>query len=164
MNNFKYFYILIFGLLAFFESGGQQYDILMPSDFTFKITQETCSYDSKTCIYTRIYTSRASSIKVILSPEDVYKIYEAVKKNDFMSFPSFFTCSEGIKETFPSFTTTIQITYNNLQKKVSNQSGCKEKVEIEKSKGFFLIESTINRILQNKHQLKKMRKSDLIFE
>jgi hypothetical protein len=136
----------------------------MSNDFSFTVIKEMVdSYDSKTGIYSRKYLFKDSSVKVELSHAELDSIYHSFKKYDFMSFPKHFECADKMDGGFPAFFYTIEIANNGFTKKVNNSSFCDKKIEQIKSDNFYKLNNDIRRILENKPQIKKMRKSDMIF-
>jgi len=131
--------------------------------YTYKIIYATNSYDSKTGIYIRNYVKKDSIVKVAITQKEKNIIYEIFKKNDFMNFPNEFECDKNANTTLPAFDTTIEITYKGLHKKVTNTDYCDKKIEQRKSDRFDEISSEIQKIINNKTQIKNMRDCDIIF-
>ena len=156
-------FLLTIGLFAIVNCTDKKYDKQKPNDFSFRLYEETDSYNSKTGIYKRKYIDRDSSIKVDLTQDELLLIYDLFKKSDFMSFPKDFECSKKGTFTLPAFSTTIEITYKGLKLEVTNTTCCDKKIEQKKSDKFDNFSSEIRKIINNKQQIKAMRKCDMIF-
>jgi hypothetical protein len=160
MKIFKYILPLILIIFGFVDCQNQKYDIVRPKDFSFKIIDKTDKYDSRTGIYTRKYLSSDTTVKVVLTEDDMELIYDAFKKCDFMSFPREFIspyCS------MPSFSTTIEISYKGNYKIVTDTDVCDRKNEQRKSKKFNKFSSVIWTMMSQKPQVKNMKQCDIIF-
>ena len=178
---------LVFGLFTFIDCNVIRYESKKPKDFSFKLTSEIESYDSKTGIYTRRYLSIDSLIqtdsiesdfpsidyssfkgdppvKVDLTESDWQIIYNSFRKSKFMSFPNDFDCSEDATLSLPAFSATLEISYNGLVKKVTSSSYCDKKIEQRKASRFDKLYITIRDIIISKPQVKKMKPCNLIFE
>ena len=156
--------VTIFILTIVFAScTNHKYDKQMPVNFSIKIINTTNSYDSKTGIYIRKYLNNDSVVKVALTQKEMNIIYELFKKNDFMSFPDKFECDKKGSTRIPAFDTTIEITYKGEYKRVLNTDFCDKKIEQQKSDRFDEFSLEIIKIINNKTEIKNMRKCDMIF-
>lgn len=157
--------LMIFGLFVSAERIVIPQDQVNLDNLSFKIIGDTDSYDSKTCVYTKFYSSKDSSIKIILAEKELRTIYASFEKADFMNFPNNFECFDDsiVSRNLPAHLTTIEATYNGIDKKVTNTTLCDSKKEQIKSEKFNALYSLIRRFLVNKPEVKKMRDSDLEF-
>jgi len=162
-HNMKKTFTIFISIIAFISCTNQKYEKQIPDDFSFKIINTTNSYDSKTGFYTRTYVKKDSVVKVALTQKEINFIYELFKKNDFLSFPDRFECDKNSPSILPAFDTTIEITYKGQHKKVTNTDFCEKKVEQQKSNNFDEFSSEIQKILNNKTEIKNMRECDMIF-
>jgi len=154
---------IFISILSFISCTNQKYDKQMPADFSFKIINTTNNYDSKTGIYVRNYLYKDSIVRVAITQKEMNIIYELFKKNDFLSFPDNFECSIFGTKTLPAFDTTIEITYKGLKKRVKNTDYCNMKKEQRKSDKFDEFSSEIQKIINNKTEIKNMRDCDMMF-
>jgi hypothetical protein len=156
-NHILLLILVIPGLIACHD---QKYDIERPGDFSFRIIDKTDKYDSRTGIYKREYLSGDTTVKVDLTEDDMDIIYDAFKKYDFMSFPREFISSYC---SMPSFSTTIEISYNGNNKMVTDTDVCDRKNEQRKSKKFDKLSNIMWTMILNKPQVKNMKQCDIIF-
>ena len=159
----KKIYIISLVISVLLSCNIQKYDNQMPTDFSFRINNETDSYDSKTGVFTRKYVGKDSTVNILLTKDEMILIYEVFKKKDFMSFPNEFECDKNGGGTLPAFDTTIEIIYNGKHKSVTNTTYCDKKIEQKKSDKFNEFESEIMKIIKNKPEIKRMRNCDMIF-
>lgn len=156
-------FLLIFGIITLVNCSNRKYDEQKPNDFSFIITDDSGSYNSKTGVFTRKYTKSDSSIKVELTKNELLLIYDLFKKCDFLSFPNEFACAKDGDIMLPASSTSIEITYKGLNKKVTNTDYCSVKIEQKKSIAFNKFSSEITKIIYSKDQIKNMKWSDLRF-
>lgn len=132
-------------------------------DFSFKITQRTSEFDSKTGRYTRKYNERDSSVYVMLDRKELQRIQTMMLNVNFEDFPEYFECSQNGTFIMPSFDTTIEITIDGKLKKTTNTSFCSMKVQQKMADDFENVVTEILRILDTKKEIKNMRKTDMFF-
>lgn len=162
MKLVSYSYII---LICIFLIGckNEKVDDKRPEDFSFILTGNSYSYNSATCRYSVHYNGKDSTINVCLPDSGMKVIYESFKKYDFMSLPYKFTCAKKSSVSLPAFTTTLEVRYKGIIKKVSTNTYCEKKVESLKEKKFYKLCFKIGDILQRQSQIKNMPDSDFIY-
>ena len=133
-----------------------------PSDFRFRIDATTSSYDSNTQAFTRSYIKGDTTIRVPLSEAELQLIFDQAHDMKFLKFPREFEQADYGEFSFPSFITTIEISYNGETKKCSVDFGS-PKIELDRPRQFNELADTILEILFAKDQVRNLGKSDMIF-
>ena len=140
-----------------------RYNDKVPQDFSFKLKGTTYGFDSKTGIYIRKYLDNDSSVMIILTKDEMLKIYKAYNKANFSSFPDTFKCSIFGTLTLPAFETTIEFSYMGTSKSSTNTTYCIRKKQQTKSRRFDNVEQIMFEIIHSKPEVKNMRPCDRIF-
>jgi hypothetical protein len=157
------FIFILIGGIFFSKCHDIRYNDKVPQNFSFKFRATTYEFDSKTGIYTRKYLDNDSSVMIILTKDEILKIYKAYKKVNFSGFPDTFKCSIFGTFTLPSFETTIEFRNMGASKSSTNTTYCSRKRQQAKSRRFDNLEQMMFEIIHSKPEVKNMRPCDMIF-
>jgi hypothetical protein len=124
-------------------------------NFSFEISTNFMEYNSNNCKYSVKYSTKDSSVFACLSPQEKDTLIKSFLKFDFMSLPEKIS---GSVITLPQPYISLQITYNDITKKVISE--CDE--QSINSIRFDSLCKTIWDILENKTQIKNMPISDIV--
>ncbi len=140
-----------------------------PEDFQFQLIYDVDSYDSESGKFIRSFISIEprvdTAIVISLTENELDSVYRVISKSDFFSLPQSFECDEN-KEytvTIPSFDTTIIVKSNGKTKKVTYNSGCSPKSNLDSEQRFKIIEDTIREFLYRKSSIKNLPETKIVF-
>ena len=154
-KNHKIIYSLIF---LFLISCNKK--IKLNSESSFGYEDLFSSYDSRSSIFMRKYNDETLRIKIILTKDEKEKILESFAENRFESFPQQIDCSAwGI---YPKQYEQLNLN-NHSVNYTHNNSGGKGWFCI-KGKKFNRIYNTIQSIILNKKEIKRLEPSDIYYE
>ncbi|MGX5685049.1 hypothetical protein ACWKWW_10815 [Chryseobacterium cucumeris] len=126
------------------------------SSFLYKDLTDT--YDSKTGLFTRNYDSDSTTIKVNLTREENEKILKAFSENGFENLPSIIDCSMWGHN--PKIYDKLSLNNINVEYIHNTDEGwfC------HNGKKFSRINKTIQGIIFNKNEVKKLELSTIAYE
>lgn len=154
MVNYKFYSVIC--CLLFLASCNRKVELAPNSSFGYE--NLTDSYNSKTNIFERKYSDDTIKIKIILTENERKKILEVFSTNKFQSFPHEIDCSKwGVN---PKIYDNLFL--NNFSVKYTHNSD--DTWFCPNGKRFGKINATIEYIILNKPEIKKIESSDIAYE
>ncbi|MBB6611846.1 hypothetical protein H7F15_12415 [Pontibacter sp. Tf4] len=130
-------------------------------DIEYDVNRGDNYFSSIDSIYARDYVNETRKVKVELTAEEKQKIFEVVKKVDFLSLPDTIERGGGTC-MLPAFTMEVKVRIGSKEKRVYDLIYCDVKDKAIEER-FDLITDTLWEILQSKDKVKNLPQSDKIY-
>jgi hypothetical protein len=165
--------IIVFAIFSLFSFKDEKSSIILqknkkdsiPTDFSFVINSGgNDSYNSKYNSFYRIYLDDEKTIKVELTKEEKEKIYSFILKSNFFKMPVKFQPKGIINIANPSFSESIVVHLNGINKTVIYNTGYTNDLNDKKAKPFLDLYKIIWDILYKKKEIIELAESDFYYE
>jgi hypothetical protein len=159
----------VFGIILLISCSAKK-DFSKNFSFRIKVSYESAydSYDLQKEEYERNYTNSVAKIKVEFSEKERISILNAFKEVNFLSFPDKFESVPNSKgeidlSNFPGSTIEISFTENGKTKTVYYNSSDTSQEFKQRTQKFIDFENKIWKLIENKAEVRNLKKSDWEF-